>query len=361
MFYVTLLNQRAFEERIGKGPIHLKENYTIGKLPYHFLQELLARQEITDDSVIIGPRPGEDCGVIRTGSKLLVVKTDPITFTSNRPAWYLIHVNANDIASMGAVPRWMAVTMLLPPGIEKQRIEEIFDELYQTCKSINITVVGGHTEITEGLDRPILIGAVFGEVEEGKLIDKKQTEAGDLILLTKGVAIEGTTIIAAEKSEELKREFGEQTVKEGLQLLEKPGISVVKEAILAAETGQVHAMHDVTEGGLLGGIYELLDGIQMGGDFFADKIHIFDSTDKFCDFYRLDPLKLIASGALLIAVPMHEAVNMQKRLSNNGIHAAIIGRVMPRSSGIRIKRNGVWETIKPPESDEVTKLFEKTA
>ena len=221
----------------------------LGKLKIDLLQQLLP-QSHRDARVIVGPKIGEDAAVIDFGESYLVAKTDPITFATDEIGWYLICVNSNDIATMGAVPKWLLTTILLPENRTTEvLIRRIMEQINAACEHFGITLCGGHTEITYGLDRPIVIGQMLGEVEKGKLIVSSGAQAGDDLILTKGLGIEATSIIARECESDLLEKFSPAFLNRAKGYLTSPGISVLEEAQIAVRTGGVHAMHDPTEGG----------------------------------------------------------------------------------------------------------------
>ena len=174
-----------------------------GKLPAGLLAELLQAIPIEDPDVIVGPRLGEDAAVLDIGDRYLIAKSDPITFTSHRIGWYALQINANDVATMGARPRWFLGTLLLPPDCTTQTVKQIFADLQDACQALGVTLIGGHTEVTDGVKRPILAGTLLGEVAKDRLVVNANAQPGDVILLTNGVAIEGTAILAQDASEEL--------------------------------------------------------------------------------------------------------------------------------------------------------------
>jgi len=235
------------------------ETLAVGKLDMEFLAALLEQYAHTDDErVVVGPRVGEDALVVDFGDRLLVAKTDPITFATDEIGWYAVNVNANDIATTGATCRWFLATLLLPEGrTTKQLVETIFAQLSQACRSLDIALCGGHTEITYGLDRPIVIGQMLGEVERDALVTTDGMRVGDDLILTKGIAIEGTAIIAREKADALANTFPPEFIARCQGFLHDPGISVVAEARLATTQARIHAMHDPTEGGVATGLREL--------------------------------------------------------------------------------------------------------
>ena len=205
-----------------------------GKLPLELLSQLLAKVDVKDPRVFLGPKPGEDAALIDFGDKYLVAKTDPITFATDLIGWYLVQVNANDLAVMGATPKWLMATLLLPEGTVPELAEDIFDQLLEACSALDITLVGGHTEVTYGLPRPIAVGALLGEVAKDRVVLSSGARPGDRIVLTKGVAIEGTAILAREAPDALRKAgVGANTVDRAREFLFSPGISAVPDAGIA--------------------------------------------------------------------------------------------------------------------------------
>ena len=219
-------------------------------------------------------------------------------------------------------------------------------------------MIGGHTEISYGLDRPIVIGSMLGEVEKEKLVTTSGAEAGDYILLTKGIVIEGTAIIAREKQAELlKRGYTQEFIQGAINFLHNPGISVVKDALLANQY-EVHSMHDPTEGGLAAGIYEMAKASGKGVLIYGDKISVFPESQRLCDEFGLNVLGTIASGALLLAASPENAESILKVYEENGIHAAIIGEIREEEHGFRLMEEDRISDLEFSEKDEITKLFE---
>jgi hydrogenase expression/formation protein HypE len=298
--------------------------------------------------------------VIDMGTKYLVAKTDPITFTAERIGWYAVNINANDIATLGAQPRWFLATLLLPERRTNRTLAQgILHDILRACRSLGITLCGGHTEITTGLDRPIVVGLMLGEVEKSRLVRKESQRPGDLVLLTKGVAVEGTAILAREKAGRLKAAVGQTMVRRARRLLFRPGISVVREALLAVRHGEIHAMHDPTEGGLLSGLYELARAGRVGLRVWLDKVPILPETQAFQRVLGFDPFALIASGALLLVASAGTAGRVLAALARAGISAAIIGEVRRASEGICMLNPG-GSRLQPlaiPARDEIARLL----
>src|SRR5918996_32081 len=307
-----------------------------GKLPPELLQRLLSSYTRADPRVLVGPAVGEDAAIIDMGDRHLIAKSDPITFATDAIGYYAVVVNANDIATRGGQPKWFLATLLLPEQTTSVAlVESIFAQIAEACRSFGITVVGGHTEVTYGLDRPILAGHMLGEVDPAGLITTSGAQIGDVLLLTKGICVEGTAIIAREREPELRRsDVSESIIQRAKNFLFEPGISVVRDARIAIGAGRVHAMHDPTEGGLAMAVHELATAAQGGIVIEGNHIPILEEAVLLCGAYGLDPLGTIASGALLIATPPEDALQIQQALQANNLGCAAIGRIVPPSEGV---------------------------
>lgn len=332
----------------------------VGKLPLAQLQSLLSRPPKQDSRLLIGPQIGEDAAVIDAGDRYLVVATDPVTFATDDIGRYVVHVNANDVAVLGARPLWFFVVMLLPENRTTSELAEtIMADVRAACEELDVALGGGHTEITQGLERPILVGQMLGEVTPAGLVRKSRVAVGDQILLTRGMAIEGTAIIAREMSASLRRKVDNDLLARAARFLIEPGISVVRAALAVAGTGElVHAMHDPTEGGLATGLLELVMPAGLGLRVVREQIPVYPETETLCNALALDPLKLIASGALLIAVAPDGTDSAVKAIEATGVPVAMIGEVRPSSEGIMIVTNGITEPLTPAVRDEIARAFE---
>ena len=327
----------------------------VGKLSSTYLAELLRQHCPAHAGVVIGPGIGEDAAVVELGAAYLVAATDPVTFAAEDIGHYAVQVNANDLACMGAVPRWFLATLLLP---EKQTtnalVQDLFAQLSRACRQMNVSLIGGHTEITAGLQRPIVVGTMLGQVDKDRLVTSSGARVGDAIILTKGIAVEATALIAQEKEGELKTKYGGDFLERCKRFLYDPGIGVLREALAAADVCRVQAMHDPTEGGLATGLWELAQASGKGLRVSREAISILPETICLCREYGLDPLGVIASGSLLIAVGQDDSPKVLHALEKEGICAAVIARV---DSGEVV----CWEDGSPVprfERDELTRLFE---
>src|SRR5262245_2945244 len=333
----------------------------VGKLPTDRLRSLLAELPHRDPRLLVGPQPGEDAAVIDIGDRCLVVATDPITFATDHIGRYAVHVNANDVAVLGARPLWFFVVLLLPErGTTSQLPETIMADVRTACLELGVTVGGGHTVVTAGLDRPIVVGQILGEVAPSRLVRKTRIAVGDRILLTRGIAIEGTAILAREKADRLQTRVDPNLLARARRLLNDPGISVVNAALAAAEVGDVvHAMHDPTEGGLATGLCELVAQAGLGLRVVRQQIPIFPETEAICQTLGLDPLRLLASGALLIGVAPSGVEPVMSAIRSAGIPVTAIGEVRPSSEGLTIASDRAVEGLAPPDRDEIARAFEE--
>ncbi|HET90394.1 MAG TPA: hydrogenase expression protein [Chloroflexi bacterium] len=320
--------------------------YPTGKLPAEHLARLMARYAPSDERVILGPGIGHDAAAITFGDRCLVAKSDPITFATDEIGWYAVHINANDVACLGATPRWFLATLLLPEHhTDTALVDAIFDQLVSACEQLNVGLVGGHTEITYGFDRPIVVGCMLGEVAAGRLVRSDGARPGDVLLLTKGIAVEGTALLAREMPNPLE-DIDPTLLERCRNFLHDPGISVVRDATVATAAGDVHAMHDPTEGGLSTGLWEMAETTQVGMVIDEPAIPIFAETETLCAHLGLNPLGLIASGALLMAVAPASAAAIVAALEGEGIAATRIGQVTTRARHILL-RNGAAERPLP--------------
>jgi hydrogenase expression/formation protein HypE len=331
----------------------------LGKLSPTQLERLLKRYaSIRDPRLIVGPKVGEDAAVIDFYERYLVAATDPVTFTVNEIGWYAVNVNANDIAVRGAKPKWFQSAILLPEKrTTKKLVDRLFNQISSACHELGVTVVGGHVEVSYGIDRPIIVGCMLGEVDKGKLVTTSEAKVGDQIILTKGIVIEGTSIIAREKQRELiERGYDEKFIQNAVNYLHNPGISIVKDALLA-NVHKVHSMHDPTEGGLATGIHEMMRASDKGALIYGEKIPILPESKKLCDEFNLQPLGTITSGTLLLTADRENTEKILRLYAKNKIKASIIGEVKEKDQGIKIRRENKTLDFTFSEKDEILKLL----
>lgn len=334
----------------------------VGKLPFELLGSLLSSLSPADGSVVVGPGLGRDAAVLDVGGTLLVVKNDPITFVSREAGTYLVNVNANDLSCLGAAPRWMLVTALLPEhGSTPALVTELFDQVRDSCASLGISLVGGHTEITAGVPRPLLIGTLIGTAPVGGLLIPGNAQRGDRLLLARPAAIEGTALLALEREDELIGVFGADFVKRAQQLLHDPGISVVSIARTLLETEAVTALHDPTEGGVATGVREIAAASGLGAVMNRDLVPLLDETRSIATHFDLDPLGMLSSGALLATVRPEQVDLVLSRAAAAGIDVAVIGKLTSLSSGYQLLENNRAGELPVFQTDEVTRALAATS
>jgi hydrogenase expression/formation protein HypE len=331
----------------------------VGKLDPALLRDLLASAAKPDPRVILGPGIGRDVAVLDFGDTALVVKSDPVTLATEDLGWYAVNVNANDIATAGARPRWFLGTLLLPEGrADEELAARIFAQIRKACETLDISLVGGHTEVTYGLERPVICGQMLGEVPPGKLVLPTGLRIGDAVLMTKTVAIEGTSVLAREAGERLMQEgCTREDIAAGAACLYDPGISVLAESEALTSAVTVHAMHDPTEGGIATGLWEMAEAGGVGVDVETGRIPIHPLCRWFSALLGLDPLGLIASGALLAAVGQADVPRAVEACAQRRIRCTAIGTVTPRAGGVRELGPDGWRPLRRFDQDELAKVF----
>jgi hydrogenase expression/formation protein HypE len=347
----------------SEGLVKRTTHYPVGKLPQADLVALLSRTlGEPDPRVVFGPGLGRDAAVIDFGDRYLIAKTDPITFATDEIGWYVVNVNANDVACLGAQPRWMIATLLLPEATtDRALVDRIFEQLHSASHAIGVTVVGGHTEITYGLERPIVVGAMFGEITPERLVRSDGARPGDALVLTKGICVEGTAILAREAAAQLHGKIDAALLERAAQFLHQPGISVVRDAAIVtasgAASGVVHAMHDPTEGGVATGIHEMTQAAGVGAIIESEALPIYSETRALCEALHLDPLGLIASGALLAAVAADSAPDIVRALEREGIPATVIG-TLRETPGVFLRSAREERPLPTFARDEIARFFD---
>jgi hydrogenase maturation factor len=339
-------------ERIGKD---LKP----GKLDIDILKKLLEKHTLLDPRVVIGPRIGEDAAVIDLGERAedyCVVTSDPITFTTDEIGYYGVVVNLNDIATMGAIPRWFLATLLFPEeGTGLGIVEKVFDQIHNACHRFGISFIGGHTEITPGIGRMILSGHMIGEVKKDRLVTTSGARAGDLLILVKGICIEGTSIMARERETELLAKGIPRTlIEKAKNFIFDPGIDILQAARVACEAVSVHSMHDPTEGGLINGVVEMALASEKEIEVDFGKVHIYEVSQILCKEYGLDPLGVIASGALLLTLSPQDLPLLQKAFQKASTPFQVIGKVRQGLARVLTKDG---KEMKPFPRDEILKIY----
>jgi len=334
-------------------------SFKTGKVPSDVLRRLVFnRLGVPTNRVLSGPSVGEDAAVIDMGDRVLVAKGDPITGAEGNIGWLSVHINANDIASTGARPLWFVCIALLPEGADESMLKGIMDDIHEACLEVGASLVGGHTETTPGLDRPILAGFMMGEAQRDRYVTTGGARPGDIIILTKGAGIEGTAVIASDLRDHLKGKVDDQVVERGAAMVR--WISVVPEAMKAVEAGSPNSLHDPTEGGLINGLWEMAEAAGVGLKVDKASIPIPDETRQICGALGVDPLRLLGSGALLITAQPGEAEKIMEALTKEGIKASVIGEVTPLSEGrLLVDEKGSHESIEAVDQDEIYRILDE--
>jgi hydrogenase maturation factor len=338
----------------GKTRIDRSNALLPGKLPRRFLQSLMRRRGAPDRRVILGPAFGEDAAVIDLGKQFLILKSDPVTFTADEVGWYAVHVNANDVAVMGAKPAWFQPTIIVPPATTTATVRSIVTDIDRAARRLRIAVTGGHTEISPAVRQPIVAGDIQGVVAKDGLVTSAGASVGDSVVLTKSAGIEGTSILARAYPQEARKVLGARAARVAARYHHVPGISVVEEALLGARAGAT-AMHDPTEGGVAAGLYELSFAAAKRIVIDLDRIPVSALTAKLCACFGLRPLGLIGSGALLMTLPPARLATVMRALHRRGIPAVRIGEVKA-GKGVEARSGGKRVPFEWSERDELTKL-----
>jgi len=330
-----------------------------GKIPTRILREIVFKHlGIKREDVILGPSIGEDGALVQVGDKVLVSSMDPITGAVNRIGWLAMNISANDVATFGVQPLFFSSCILLPEGSNERIVQIICDQIDKAAKELGIAVIGGHCEVTPGIEHPIVVGYSIGITERGRYVTSGGAKPGDQLILTKVIGIEGTAILASDRHEVLMPKLGSSILKNAEGFFDH--ISVVKEAVSAFETGGVTAMHDPTEGGVAGGIHELADASRVGVKVFEEKMSIAPETLKVCEFFKIDPLQLVSSGALLISAKADSTDKILERLTSNNVKASVIGEILHSPQDrILVRKDGSAVKLVRPVYDHLWLALER--
>ncbi|MGY5858301.1 MAG: AIR synthase family protein [Candidatus Thorarchaeota archaeon] len=329
-----------------------------GKVPPEILQSIVfSKLGRADPDVLLGPKLGEDAAVIKVGDQVVIAATDPITGSVEDVGWLAVHVNANDIATFGVSPRWFLTSIMLPSGYTPDQLDKITSQIDTAAKELGIALAGGHSEITESITQPVVVGFMMGLAPAGKYVTSSGAKPGDSLIVTKTIGIEGTAILATEGRRYLSEKIRKDVIAQGRQL--RNSISVVKDGVTAFQTGFVHAMHDPTEGGLSGGIHEICDASGVGCELDCNLIPIAEVTKQICDVLEINPLDLISSGSMLISCDSEHASQVIEELASVGIDAVTIGSVVTDPTHRKIIIDGSSQELTRPTTDALWAAMKK--
>ncbi len=324
----------------------------IGKVPENVLKRSVFRQIHTRrPEVVLGAGVGEDCAAVKLASdETLVMSTDPITGTAKDIGSLAIQITVNDLASSGAEPVGVLLTVLLPPSAEEPQLRLMMAQVEAECEKAGVQIMGGHTEVTAVVNQPVITVCGVGKVKDGKLVSTAGAKPGMDLLVTKWIGIEGTSIIAKEKEKELLSRFSSSFVEEAKRF--DRYISVLDEAMTAVRTG-VSAMHDVTEGGIYGALWEMAEASGVGLQIDLRSIPLRQETVEICEFFRIDPYRLISSGCMLMAA--RDGNTLVRELKKEGIPAAVIGKATTGNDRV-LFYDEERRFLEPPKTDELYRV-----
>lgn len=327
----------------------MDEKVRVGKIPESVLvRSVLKKVKDRREEVLIGASVGEDCAVLQLKEdEVFVMSTDPITGTTKDLGKMAVHVTANDIASSGAEIVGIMLTILLPDGAKESDLKAMMEQMDEACEELKIQILGGHTEVTKAVNQPIITVTGVGKIKKDQVIVTSGAGPDQDVVLTKWIGLEGTSIIAKEKSEELKKRYPWAFVEKAKGFDQY--ISVVPEAKIATKHG-VSSMHDVTEGGIFGALWELAESSGVGVDVDLKKIPVLQETIEICEYFCINPYLLISSGAMLMV--SERGHDLVRKLEREGIHSVVIGKTT--SSHDRVVRNGEEvRYLERPKTDEL--------
>ncbi|MEW6074834.1 MAG: AIR synthase family protein [Candidatus Omnitrophota bacterium] len=334
----------------------------LGKItPEFFTKIIYPRLGAKDRSVLVEPQHGVDFGVIELGKEVVVLSTDPFYIARDlgieKAAWFAVHIIASDVAVSGIRPRFLSVDLNLPPEITEQELIRLWSVVHSECRALGINVVTGHTARYAGCNYPMVGGATMIGVGARKELIIPHARPGDLIVISKGPAIETTGLMAAYFPRFLRSRYGSSFVKDAQDVYYQ--MSTVKDAQIAASVGGVQAMHDATECGILGGLYEMAVHCRVGMRVYLDSIVIQEAVRKTCACFDIDLFRAISEGTLLAIVKKQRAHAVVKALKAHAIPASIAGEIVPRKEGIYTHEGGRKKKLVHPRIDPFWQKFEE--
>lgn len=322
-----------------------------GKLPTELLKKLVFENiKGKNPHVMIGPEVGEDCAVVKFGDYACVLSTDPITGAEKGAGTLAVHISCNDIASCGVEPIGILITLMVPANGSEDDIDRVMREAGVAAEELGVEIMGGHTEITSAVNKMVISTTAIGKVHIDKIVTTKGAKLGDDVVMTKWAGLEGTSIIASDLENELSAVLSVDEIISAQSLIEH--ISVVPEGVLAGKYG-VNSMHDVTEGGILGAAWEIAEISGTGIELYLKEIPILETTKKICEYYKINPYRLISSGSMIMTC--EEGTKLVNLLKDKGITASIIGKIIEKDR-ITIDEGDNKLLLEPPQADELFKV-----
>ena len=323
---------------------------------------MLQRLGKKDSTVIVPPLTGVDAAVIDIGNdNVLIIAEDPIFSIPKQPlemfGWYTVHIGASDIAVMGVKPRYMTYSLLMPPETSNKDLRTIIDSIHSAALELDISIVGGHTGYYPGFATPTIGGVtVFSIAKKNEYVTPAGAQPGDDVILTKGPAIETVGILAVLREKELQKKYPQKLIDKGKALCKQ--MTVIQDALIAMETGGVTAMHDATEGGVIGGLFEIANASNVGMEIDESLFILPEEVSMVCDAFHIDPIAAIAEGSLLITAHSTHSDRIIKNLKKQGINASIIGTVTDdKKTRVLKRKNGHTVPLAIPEQDPFWPVF----
>ncbi len=325
----------------------------IGKISEAVLKRsVLSQIHTRREEVLLGASVGEDCAAVAVAEdEMLVISTDPITGTVQDIGDLAIQITVNDLASAGAEPVGVMLTVLLPERVSEQKMRLMMEQAEAACANVHVQIMGGHTEVTRVVNQPLISVVGVGKAKKGKLISTAGARPGMDIIITKWIGIEGTSILAKEKEEELLTRFAPSFLKQAKAFDQM--LSVLPEAMIAREHA-VAAMHDVTEGGIFGALWEMAEASGVGLEIDLKKIPVRQETIELCEFFDINPYELISSGCMLMAAA--DGNTIVRELEKAGIHAVVAGKATAGNDRI-LYADKECRFLEPPKADELYKII----
>lgn len=343
-----------------------------GKLDSDLLKEIVFDKiRYRSSDVKVRPGIGEDCACVGFGDYDCVMSTDPITSAVSDIGRLAIHITCNDIASNGVQPLGIMLAVMLPVGTTEEDVEHIMGQAAETAADLHVEIIGGHTEITPAVKQPVIVSTAIGKTPAGSSQSGNDMVPGDFIMMTKAAGLEGSGIIACDYAGRLRQEkdasgeplLSEEEIRRAQSFLDL--VSVVREGVAAGRVG-THGMHDITEGGILGAVWEMCQISGTGAEVWEESIPMEPETRKICGVFDIDPLRLISSGSMVIIVPKDRREQMEEAMAEAGVAASVIGVIKEKEEGIRMIRRTktcgaegegrISVAVDPPYADEIYKV-----
>lgn len=332
-----------------------KELPDLGKIPPEFFDRVIYPcLGVADKNILIGPRHGVDFGVIRVGDQCLAMSTDPFfivpAYGFSRAAWFGFHIIFCDVAVSGLVPKYLTIDLNLPPEMTEGQLEEMWKAVDAEAGKYGISIVTGHTARYTGCTYPMVGGATSIAVgPEKNLRGPHKVKTGDLVVITKGPAVETTGLLAVSFPKKFIEAGGAGFQKEAEDVFFQ--MSVMDDCAIAREFSGVRVMHDATECGLWGGLYEMARAGSYGLRIEEDLIPIQPVIHKTAELFKFDPFSAISEGTLIAVVGKSEAERLVAAFKSGGILSAVVGEVVSQDAGISVVRGGKAEALEHPRVD----------